>query len=125
MSDPLKHVASHASLLRDVSADSPSPSTGHLDAIVVPASRQNLQRPIALSAALSVPLVLLCSRQARFRAVAERVKATPGARALVIDVPDHFELLRFRPLTSGKTFRTASAGRSSDLSMKRNIGLVL
>jgi hypothetical protein len=125
MSDGANHVASHASLLRDVSADSPSPSTGHLDAIVVPASRPNLQRLIALSAALSVRLVLLCSRQTRVQKVAERVEATPGARALVVDVPNRYQLPGFRPLTSDEKFRRASAGRSSDLSAKRNVGLVL
>ncbi|GAA1534730.1 hypothetical protein [Kribbella lupini] len=125
MSASLKHVASHASLLRDVSAVSPEPSTAHLDAIVVPASRPNLQRLIKLSAVLSVPLVVLCSRRARIQKVAEQVKATPDARALVVDVPDRYQLLEFRPRTSAKAFRTASAGRSSDLSMKRNIGLVL
>jgi hypothetical protein len=125
MSDGTNHVASHASLLRDVSSVSPPASTGRLDAIVVPASRPNLQRLIDLSAALSIPLVMLCSRQAKAEKVAERVEATFGARALVIDVPERHQLLGFSPLTSAEPFRTASAGRTSDLSLKRNIGLVL
>ncbi|WP_432944627.1 hypothetical protein ACQPXM_03400 [Kribbella sp. CA-253562] len=125
MSNGTKHVASHASLLRDVSAVAPSPTNSRLDAIVVPASRPNLQRIIELSAMLSVPLVVLCSRQAKWDKVAARVEATFGARALVVDVPRDYQLLGHHHLTSDKTFFTASAERSSDLSSKRNIGLVL
>ncbi|ONI67222.1 hypothetical protein BWI15_29150 [Kribbella sp. ALI-6-A] len=125
MSNGTKHVASHAALLRDVSAVAPSPTNSGLDAIVVPASRPNLQRLIGLSAMLSVPLVVLCSRQAKAERVAERVEATFGARALVVDVPHDYQLLRHHHLTSDKPFFVASAERVSDLSMKRNIGLVL
>ncbi len=125
MSNGTKHVASHASLLRDVSAFAPSPTNSRIDAIVVPASRPNLQRIIGLSAMLSVPLVVLCSKQAKVEKVAKRVESTFGARALVVDVPHDYQLLRHHHLTSDKTFFSASAERSSDLSMKRNIGLVL
>ena len=125
MSNGTKHVASHASLLRDVSAFAPSPTNSGLDAIVVPASRPNLQRLIDLSAMLSVPLVVLCSRQAKAEKVAERVEATFGARALVVDVLDGYQLLGHRHQTSDEAFRELSADRSSDLSLKRNLGLVL
>jgi hypothetical protein len=125
MSNGTKHVASHASLLRDVSAVAPSPTNSRLDAIVVPASRPNLQRLIELSAMLSVPLVVLCSRQAKAEKVAERVEANFGARALVVDVLDGYQLPGHHHETSGDTFRELSADRSSDLSLKRNIGLVL
>lgn len=125
MSNGTKHVASHASLLRDVSAFAPSPTNSGLDAIVVPASRPNLQRLIELSAMLSVPLVVLCSRQAKAERVAERVERTFGARALVVDILDGYQLLGHRHETSDEAFRELSADRSSDLSLKRNIGLVL
>lgn len=125
MSNQTKHVPSHASLLRDVSAVSVSPARSRLDAIVVPAARPSLQRLITLSAQLSVPLVVLCSRQAQADKIAARVDDTFGAQALVIDVPDDYQLLDHRPLTSDDAFRTASNDRSSDLSLKRNLGLVL
>ncbi|ADB29765.1 hypothetical protein Kfla_0644 [Kribbella flavida DSM 17836] len=125
MNNSVKHVSSHASLLRDVSTASTSPSGSRLDAIVVPASRPSLQRLISLSADLSVPLVVLCSRQAQVEKVAERVEATFGARALVIDVPHDYQLLDHHHFTSDRAFWKASAERASDLSIKRNLGLVL
>ena len=125
MNNQTRHVPSHASLLRDLSAVSVSPASSRLDAIVVPAARPSVQRLVSLSAQLSVPLVVLCSRQAQADKVAARVDDTFGAQALVIDVPDDYQLLDHRPLTSDDAFRTASNERSSDLSLKRNLGLVL
>ena len=128
MSRQLKHGPSHASLLRDVSAAGAAPAArSGLDAIVVPAARpaSALKDVIALSATLSVPLVILCSRQAQVGQVVRRVEKTFGARALVVEVPDSYHLPYDAPLTSGPAFKMASAGRSSDLSAKRNIGLLL
>lgn len=92
---------------------------------MVPAARPSLQRLISLSAQLSVPLVVLCSRQAQSDKIAARVDETFGARALIIDVPDKYQLLGHQPVTSDHAFRKASNQRSSDLSIKRNLGLVL
>lgn len=100
------------------------PTRSRLDAIVVPAARASLQRVISLSADLSVPLVLLCSRQAKVDKVAERVEATFGARALVVEVPDDYLPPYEAQLTSDEKFRKLSADRSSDLSVKRNLGLL-
>jgi hypothetical protein len=128
MSRRLTHGQSHASLLRDVSAaGTASPTRSRLDAIVVPAARpaSALQDVITLSATMSVPLVILCSRQAQVGQVVRRVERTFGARALVVEVPDNYRLPYETPLTSGPEFKMASACRSSDLSAKRNIGLLL
>ncbi|WP_203590870.1 hypothetical protein [Streptomyces sp. SID13031] len=92
---------------------------------MVPASRPSAQRAINLSAELSIPLVILCSRQAKAESIAERVEKTFGARALVIHVPDSYALLPTPLLTSNPYFAKLSAGRSSDLSVKRNLGLRL
>ncbi|MFF1817327.1 hypothetical protein ACFVWG_08530 [Kribbella sp. NPDC058245] len=102
-------------------------SRSRLDAIVVPAARPSsaLQNIIDLSATLSVPLVVLCSRQANVAQVAERVDKTHGARALVVEVPIGYELPGPSQLTSSAAFQEASAGRCSDLSLKRNLGLLL
>jgi hypothetical protein len=120
-----KHQQSHASLLRDVSTSSVPLTRSGLDAIVVPAARASLpQHLITLSAALSVPIVVLCSRQAQIERIADRISATFGARGLVIDVPEGYPQT-WTPLTSRETYREVSGERSSDLSVKRNIGLRL
>src|SRR4051812_35114949 len=100
-------------------------SRSRLDAIVVPASRPSsgLQNIIDLSATLSVPLVVLCSQQTNVTQVAERVDRTLGARALVVEIPVGYELPGLPQMTSSPAFQEASAGRSSDLSAKRNLGL--
>ncbi|HET6295654.1 MAG TPA: hypothetical protein VFG33_19860 [Kribbella sp.] len=124
----IRHGQSHASLLHDVSAASVPRTRSRLDAIVVPAARSSsaLQDVISLSAALSVPLVVLCSRQVSIEQVAQRVEKTFGARALIIEVPEGYQLLDDpHLLTSDPVFKEASAGRSSDLSVKRNLGLFL
>ena len=72
-----------------------------------------------------MPLVLLCSRQAKVDKVAERVEATFGARALIVDVSGNYPQPYPAQLTSDETFRALSANRSSDLSLKRNLGLLL
>ena len=118
MSRQLTHGPSHESLLRDVSTAATPVARSRLDAIVVPAARpaSALQDVITLSATLSVPLVILCSRQAQVGQVVRRVERTFGARALVVDVPENYKLPYDAPLTSGPEFKMASAGRSSDLS---------
>ncbi|WP_405070761.1 hypothetical protein OG558_14680 [Kribbella sp. NBC_01510] len=127
MSRQIRHGQSHASLLRDVSTSVVPSSRSRLDVIVVPTARPSsaLQNVINLSATLSVPLVILCSRQANVGQVAQRVEKTFGARALVIDVPDGYQLLDKPHLTSAPHLRQACAERSSDLSVKRNVGLLL
>ncbi|MFK4083998.1 hypothetical protein ACI2LF_07815 [Kribbella sp. NPDC020789] len=104
-----------------------SQSRSRLDAIVVPAARPSsaLQNTINLSATMSVPLVVLCSRQTSVEQVADRVDKTLGARALVVEVPIGYEIPGRSLLTSAPEFQEASAGRSSDLSVKRNLGLLL
>jgi hypothetical protein len=123
----MRHGQSHASLLQDVSAAHVQRSRSRLDAIVVPAARSSsdLQEAISLSARMAVPLVVLCSRQVTIDQVAQRVKKVFGATALVIAIPEHYQIPDYTPSTSHKMFWEASARRSSDLSVKRNLGLVL
>jgi hypothetical protein len=49
----------------------------------------------------------------------------PGARALVIEIPEQWSHPNFPSQTSSRVFRAANANRQSDLSAKRNIGLLL
>lgn len=130
---PLKVVkqrTSHAHLSRDVSR-SPAPpvrsTRGRLDAIIVPASRPAsfLQPAIDLAASLGVTLVILCSRQAGAEHVAKRVARTPGAKCLIIHIPEGWKHSRFPSRTTDSTFEIAKGGRVSDLSVKRNLGLLL
>jgi hypothetical protein len=126
----VQHRASHAALSQDVSRV-PAPSgrsrPGRLDAIIVPASRPAscLKPAIELSARLGVLLVVLCSKQTRGEQVAERVSTSPGARALVVDIPQNWTHPKFPIRTSSRAFMKANVNRESDLSAKRNIGLLL
>jgi hypothetical protein len=122
--------ASHAALSQDVSKGPASlvrSRPGRLDAIIVPASRPAscLQPAINLAARLGVLLVVLCSKQTRAEQVAERVSTSPAARALVVEVPEKWSHPKFPTRTSDQVFRRANANRDSDLSAKRNIGLLL
>jgi hypothetical protein len=122
--------ASHATLSRDVSRVPAPPMgfrSGRLDAIIVPASRPAscLKPAIDLAAHLGVLLVVLCSKQTRAEQVAERVSTSPGARALVVEIPDKWDHPKFPNRTSSPAFKRANANRESDLSAKRNIGLLL
>ena len=122
--------ASHSELCRDMSRV-PAPllgsRAGRLDAIVVPASRPatHLQPAINLATRLGVLLVVLCSKQTRADQIAERASTSPGLRALVVEIPENWGHPDFPTETSSEAFRTANADRASDLSAKRNIGLLL
>ena len=126
----VRQRASHAHLSRDVSR-SPAPPLrsrrGHLDAIIVPASRPAsfLQPAIALAAYLGAFLVVLCSKQTKAEQVARRVARTPGARSLVVQISQDWTHPRFPKRTSDERFQRANANRKSDLSAKRNLGLLL
>jgi hypothetical protein len=126
----VRQRASHTHLSRDVSRLPPPPlrsRRGHLDSIIVPASRPAsfLQPAIALSAYLGALLVVLCSKQTKVEQVARRVASTPGARALIAQIPSDWNHPKFPTRTSDERFHKASANRESDLSAKRNLGLLL
>ncbi|NIK54798.1 hypothetical protein [Kribbella shirazensis] len=127
MSRRIRQIQSHASLLLNGSVPVAASANTRLDAIVVPAARpaSELQHVISMAATLAVPLVILCSRQAQLGQVVRRVEKTFGAQALVIEVPETYRPPCPAPLTSAHEFQLASADRSSDLSAKRNIGLLL
>jgi hypothetical protein len=126
----VQQCASHAALCQDVSgvlAPRVGSRSGLLDAIIVPASRpaSYLQPAIDLAARLGILLVVLCSKQTKDEQVADRVWSSPGARALVIEIPEQWSHPNFPSQTSSRVFRAANANRQSDLSAKRNIGLLL
>jgi hypothetical protein len=122
--------ASHAPLCRDMS-HVPAPlvgsRAGRLDAVVVPASRPatHLEPAINLATRLGVLLVVLCSKLTIGEQVAQRASTSRGLRALVVEMPENWGHPEFPTRTSNKAFKTANADRASDLSAKRNIGLLL
>jgi hypothetical protein len=122
--------SSHAALSQDVSRVPAPPMKsrrGRLDAIIVPASRPAfcLQPAIDLAARLDILLVVLCSKETKADHVAERVSSSPGAKALIVDLPRTWRHPKFPTRTSSQVFRKANGYRESDLSAKRNIGLLL
>ena len=123
----VRQKPSHARLLRKIADPPPSGRPGKLDAIVVPASRPAsfVNGLIDLSARLGTLLVVLCSLQTRVDRVATRVASTPGASALLVEVPRGFEIPDMPSRTSSPEFTKANGGRVSDLSTKRNLGLLL
>jgi glycosyltransferase involved in cell wall biosynthesis len=126
----IRQRASHAALSQDVSRSLLPPLRSRrtrLDAMIVPASRpaSHLQLAIEMSALLGVFLVVLCSKHTRIEHVAEQVSRTSGARSLLIEISDTWSHPDFPAQTSASSFLEASAHRKSDLSAKRNIGLVL
>jgi len=100
---------------------------GRLDAIIVPASRPAcfIQPVIELAAYLGVLMVILCSKQTKVEQVARRVARTPGARSLIVPIPYGWKHPKFPTRTSAADFKDANACRESDLSAKRNLGLLL
>jgi hypothetical protein len=128
----IRQKSSHAALLQSLEVESPlfppgTPQVGALDAIIIPASRRasSFDNLIKLSARLHARLVVICSKLAKIEDVAERVARTPGARALIIEIPKNYQIPRMPGRTASRDFREASAGRTSDLSAKRNLGLLL
>jgi hypothetical protein len=125
----VRQRATHAQLCEDVSRSFSfrGRSRRGLDAIIVPASRPAsfLRQPIELSASLGVPLVVLCSEQTKVEHVVQRVEKVKGARSLVVEIAKTWSHPMFPGRTSLPAFEQASAYRGSDLSAKRNIGLLL
>jgi hypothetical protein len=125
----VEQAASHLHLSQDLSR-SPAPplrsTRARLDAIIVPASRPAsfLQPAIELATNLDVLLVVLCSKQTKVEQVAERVARTPSARSLIVPIPDNWSHPGF-PTRTSEQFQDAKAKRRSDLSAKRNLGLLL
>ncbi|MEU4561817.1 hypothetical protein AB0F72_25825 [Actinoplanes sp. NPDC023936] len=119
--------AHHNQLLRRVAWDPAlRPTGGPVDAIVVPAARRahRLRTVARLAAACDTTLVVLASHGCDLDEAAAEVARIPGCRALLAGIPDDGPGL-LTPATSAERFRVLSAGRSSNLSLKRNLGLLL
>jgi hypothetical protein len=136
---PTGQRAHHDGLLRRLDwRPSARPSGGPVDAIIVPAARraQHLSGLVDLAARCGATLVVLASHQCEIEEAAELVARMPGSgRAVLVDVPsrdvpvaealsgDDFDILRLS--TSAEQFRPLNGYRPSNLSLKRNLGLLL
>ena len=111
------------------SQDAPFPRLD-LDAIIVPASRpaEHLDHAVMLARAADCWLLVLCSKRLRSEDARKFLAARSFHKAIVVDVPAGYrhELFEFSGLLSlaGK-LPDACGSYVTDLSMKRNIGLVL
>ncbi|GAA0466541.1 hypothetical protein Aca07nite_76850 [Actinoplanes capillaceus] len=118
------HHASHAGLLDDeeVPADPPD---GGLDAIIVPTSSKTdaLRHVIEVGREIGCPVVALCSREAS-AVQAWRIAQHETAPLMAVDVD---RTLAGKLPSFATDLRLAEGGFSgaSDLSLKRNLGLVL
>jgi len=133
-SAPVRPRCSHALLLQPQhppetvrpDLDLPRPPAA-LDALVVPATRgaAALVGAMDLSARLGVQILVLCSRRTRAPEVATLAEETPGAQVLAIDIPADYRHDILPTRTGAAVFRRVGAGRTNDLSLKRNLGLLL
>lgn len=101
-----------------------------LDAIIVPGTRPAayLDHAVTLAKAVGCQLLILCSQQLDRAAVDKYLAARSLSKAIVINLPEGYrhELLTFPALESISTeLPPEYALYATDLSMKRNLGLVL
>jgi hypothetical protein len=131
VTDGVLQYSTHAGLIEP--SRRPTPSAGAaIDAIIVPAARpaKNLLTAVGLAAETGARLIVLCS----FRTHADEVRALLAEHELpdaaVVEMPRKrgkwilrdFETTRYVHDGPGKA---VCGTRNSDLSMKRNIGLLL
>ena len=129
--DSVLQYPTHAELIESSRPSAPSAGTS-LDAIIVPAARpaENLKTAVELAKETGARLVVLCS----FRTHADEVRALLAEHRLrdpaVVEMPQEcgdwilsdFETTRWVHDGPGKG---VCGARNSDLSMKRNTGLLL
>jgi hypothetical protein len=114
---------SHASLLRPFQRGSLP-----LGGIVVPAIRpaEHLRFALGLAAELGAPIVVLCSGLCVPREVVELAATIPGARCTAIDMVSLKAYANMPALlTETECFVDATDGAYGDLSLKRNLGLLI
>ncbi|MGA5298877.1 hypothetical protein ACPCHT_03060 [Nucisporomicrobium flavum] len=126
---PAHHRADHDRLLRRLDWGPVGRAPGRaLDAIIVPASRraQRLGPLVDLASDCGTTLVVLASHDCVIEDVAALVASRPSnARVVLAEVPLEAGHDPLRLATSAEGVRALSGDRSSNLSLKRNVGLLL
>ena len=120
----------HRQLLARARAKLGATAIGSLDAIIVPASRPapNLDHAVTLARALRCQLVVLCSRDARAVEVNELLASRNFHQGVTIDLPGGYTHPKLDFITSKLTvldLPDVCANPNGDLSIKRNLGLLL
>ena len=97
-----------------------------LDAIVVPAGRPaaNLDSAFRLGADLDVQIVVLCSKDAKQDEVLDAADRVAGVRCTAVDLPNSLGSAVLPRLETAR-FPRARISWHGDLSLKRNLGLVM
>jgi hypothetical protein len=129
--DRVLQYPTHADLIESSRPQRPSGNAG-LDAIIVPAARpaENLRTAVRLAIETGARLVALCSLSTDANDVRELLADRRLTDPAVVEVPEEcddwilgdFETTRWVHDDPGKSL---CSGRNSDLSMKRNTGLLL
>jgi hypothetical protein len=129
--DTLLQLPTHADLAESSRLPGPSASAG-LDAIIVPAARSadNLQTAVDLARAIDTRLIVLCSLSTEANDARALLAENRVTNATVVPMPgkpnkwplNDLETTGWAQDVPGKT---VCGGRDSDLSMKRNAGLLL
>jgi len=124
-----QHETHHALTGYASSRDAPLPRLA-LDAIIVPASRpaEHLDHAVMLARATGSWLLILCSRRLHSADARRFLAARSFHQAIVVDLPRGYrhELLSFPGLRSlRKELPEACGYFATDLSTKRNVGLIL
>lgn len=108
---------------------SPQTDAVRLDAIIVPGTRPAayLDHAVTLARAAQCSLLILCSQHLHGSDVKEYLAARLFSDAIVIDLPSRYShpLFEFRGLHDIKDQLPPGCDYLTDLSLKRNIGLVL
>lgn len=130
--DNVLQYPTHADLVESSRRPAPQAGGGLLDAIIVPAARPagNLKTAVTLARETGARLTVLCSVLAQADEVRGLLAARELPGAAVVEMPrEHngwilrdFETTRWVRDGEGKS---VCGGRDSDLSMKRNTGLLL
>ena len=127
----IRQRSTHSALVgQGEPGESPLVGALGLDAIIVPGARKAtyLDHAVTLARASNCSLVVLCSWNLDGREVKEYLDARSFTQVIVIDLPPGYShpLFNFRRLLDIKDQLPPACGHYvTDLSMKRNVGLVL
>jgi hypothetical protein len=129
LAESVRQHGTHRELVSQT-AQRPLDTELNLDAVIVPASRpaKNLEQAITLARAIRCTLLILCSHQVKPAQVRQLLAERSFTDAIVVNLPDNYghELLDFRALASIKNdLPQACSYYTTDLSAKRNVGLIL
>ena len=130
LAEDIRQHETHSALVGQTEPEEIATVELDLDAIIVPASRPapHLDHAVTLARRAGCWLVVLCSRRVGSTGVRRFLAERSFTKAIVIDLPTGYshELLGFHHLPSIKGDLPQPCGYYvTDLSMKRNLGLVL